>query len=50
MQQMLTSQLVSTGKLFSQPGRVPDDEAVKALHIDVARKHQTIAKQALEDI
>ena len=35
---------------LDQPGRVPDDEAVKALHIDVAREHRTLAKKALEDI
>jgi hypothetical protein len=35
---------------LDQPGRIPDDEAVKALHIDVAREHRTIAKQALEEI
>jgi hypothetical protein len=35
---------------LDQPGRIPDDEAVKALHIDVAREHRTIAKQALEAI
>jgi HJR/Mrr/RecB family endonuclease len=35
---------------LDQPGRIPKDEAVKVLHIDVAREHQTIAKQALEEI
>jgi hypothetical protein len=35
---------------LDQPGWIPDDEAVKALHIDVACEHQMIAKQALKEI
>jgi hypothetical protein len=35
---------------LDQPGRIPEEDAVKALHIDVAREHRMIAKQALEEI
>jgi hypothetical protein len=35
---------------LDQPGRIPDDEAVKALHIDVARENRNEAKRALEDL
>jgi hypothetical protein len=35
-------------QLLDQTGRIPNDEAVKALHINVACKCRTIAKIALE--
>jgi hypothetical protein len=35
---------------LDKPGRIPDDEVVKALHIEVDREHRNEAKQALEGI
>jgi hypothetical protein len=35
---------------LDKPGRIPDDEVVNALHIEVDREHRNEAKQALEDI
>jgi hypothetical protein len=51
----LTKQMIPVGLRWhtiqlDQPRCIPDNEAVKVLHIDVACAHQTIAKQALEEI
>ena len=51
----LTKQVIPVGLRWriiqlDQPGRIPDEDAVKALHIDVAREHRTLAKQTLEEI
>jgi hypothetical protein len=35
---------------LDQPGRIPKEDAVKALHVDVAREHRMAAKMALEHI
>jgi hypothetical protein len=35
---------------LDQPGRIAEEDAVKALHIDVAREHRVPAKMALEHI
>lgn len=35
---------------LDRAGRIPDDEAVKAVHIEVDRAHRHEAKRALEDM
>ena len=51
----MTGQVIPVGLRWrviqlDQPGRIADEDAVKAIHIDVAREHRSLAKQTLEEI